>query len=109
MAATPARLMAPDDFSSGGFNDQTIRDIVWTSVGGQAVRISLSDQFGRQPVTFGQVDVGVSAGGPLIIPGAKLRTPCGSSAHPAFGPSSESKTGGWSRLLSQKASRPAMS
>jgi len=73
MAATPARLTGPDDFSSVGFNDQTIRDIVWTSVGGQAVRISLSNQFGRRPVTFGQVDIGVSAGGPLIIPGTNQR------------------------------------
>ena len=47
MAAAPARLTAPDDFSSAGFDDQTIRDIVWTSAGGQAARISLSNQFGR--------------------------------------------------------------
>jgi lysophospholipase L1-like esterase len=73
MAATPARLTAPDDFSSAGFNDQTIRDIVWTSVGGQAVRITLSNQFGRRPVTFGQADIGLSAGGPLIILGTNHR------------------------------------
>jgi lysophospholipase L1-like esterase len=73
MAATPARLTGPDDFSSAGFNDETIRNIVWTSVGGQAVRISLSNQFGRRPVTFGQVDIGISAGGPLIIPGTNQR------------------------------------
>jgi len=40
MAATPSRLAAPDDFSSAGFDDQTIREIVWTSAGGQAARIS---------------------------------------------------------------------
>jgi lysophospholipase L1-like esterase len=73
MAATPARLAAPDDFSSAGFDDQTIRDIVWTSAGGQAVRISLSNQFGRRPVTFGQVDIGLSAGGPLIVLGTNHR------------------------------------
>ena len=73
MAATPARLTGTDDFSSAGFNDETIRNIVWTSVGGQAVRISLSNQFGRRPVTFGQVDIGISAGGPLIIPGTNQR------------------------------------
>src|SRR5580658_1220786 len=73
MAATPARLTAPDDFSSAGFNDQTIRDIVWTSVGGQAVRISLSNRFGRRPVTFGQVDIGLSAGGSLVILGTNHR------------------------------------
>jgi lysophospholipase L1-like esterase len=73
MAATPSKLTAPDDFSSAGFNDQTIRDIVWTSVGGQAVRISLSNQFGRRPVTFGQVDIGLSAGGSLVILGTNHR------------------------------------
>jgi hypothetical protein len=77
MAATPARLTASDDFSSAGFNDQTIRDIVWTSVGGQAVRISLSNRFGRRPVTFGQVDIGLSAGGPLIILGTNHRVTFG--------------------------------
>jgi lysophospholipase L1-like esterase len=69
MPAAPASLAAPDDFSAAGFDDQTIRDIVWTSAGGQAARISLSNQFGRQPVTFSQVDIGISAGGPFVVPG----------------------------------------
>jgi lysophospholipase L1-like esterase len=73
MAAAPARLAAPDDFSPAGFDDQTIRDIVWTSAGGQAARISLSNQFGTRPVTFGQVDIGMSAGGPFIVPGTSHR------------------------------------
>jgi lysophospholipase L1-like esterase len=69
MAAAPAHLAAPDDFSSAGFDDQTIRDIVWTSAGGQAARIRLSNQFGTRPVTFSQVDIGISAGGPFIVSG----------------------------------------
>jgi lysophospholipase L1-like esterase len=69
MAATPASLAAPDDFSSAGFDGQTIRDIVWTSVGGQAARIGLSNRFGTRPVTFGRVDVGLSAGGAFIMSG----------------------------------------
>ena len=69
MAATPASLAAPDDFSSAGFTDQTVRNIVWTSVGGQAARIRLSNRFGTQPVTFSQVDVGISAGGASIVSG----------------------------------------
>jgi lysophospholipase L1-like esterase len=73
MAAAPARLAAPDDFSSSGFHDQTIRDIVWTSAGGQAARITLSNQFGTRPVTFSQVDIGISAGGPLIFLGTDHR------------------------------------
>jgi lysophospholipase L1-like esterase len=73
MAAAPAKLAAPDDFSATGFDDQTIRDIVWTSAGGQAARIRLSNQFGAQPVTFGQVDIGISAGGPFVVPGSSHR------------------------------------
>ena len=73
MAAAPARLAAPDDFSSAGFDDQTIRDIIWTSAGGQAARISLSNQFGTRPVTFSQIDIGISAGGPFIVPGTSHR------------------------------------
>jgi lysophospholipase L1-like esterase len=69
MAATPARLAAPDDFSSAGFEDQTIRDVVWASTGGQAARISLSNQFGTRPVTFSHVIIAISAGGPLIVLG----------------------------------------
>jgi lysophospholipase L1-like esterase len=69
MAATPASLAAPDDFSAAGFTDQTIRNVVWTSVGGQAARIQLSNRFGTQPVTFNQVDVGISAGGAAVVPG----------------------------------------
>jgi lysophospholipase L1-like esterase len=69
MAATPASLAAPDDFSSAGFTGQTIRNIVWTSVGGQAARIRLSNRFGTRPVTFSHVDVGISAGGAAVVPG----------------------------------------
>jgi lysophospholipase L1-like esterase len=77
MAATPRRLAAPDDFSAAGFHDQTIRDIIWTSAGGQAARITLSNEFGTRPVTFSQADVGISAGGPLIVIGTDHRVTFG--------------------------------
>jgi lysophospholipase L1-like esterase len=86
MAAAPARLAAPDDFSSAGFDDQTIRDIVWTSVGGQAARISLSNQFGTRPVTFSEVDIGLSAGGPLIFLGTDHRVTFGGRASVTIAP-----------------------
>ena len=70
MAATPASLVtAPNDFSAAGFTNQTVRNIVWTSTGGQAARIRLSNQYGIQPVTFTQVDVGLSAGSAEIVTG----------------------------------------
>ena len=73
MAAAPAKLAAPDDFSPAGFDDQTIRDIIWASAGGQVARIRLSNQFGTRPVTFRRIDLGISAGGPLIFTGTDHR------------------------------------
>jgi lysophospholipase L1-like esterase len=73
MPYAPAKLAAPDDFSAVGFDDETIRDVVWTSAGGQAARITLSNQFGTRPVTFGQVEIGVSAGGAFVIVGTNHR------------------------------------
>src|SRR5579863_3450133 len=86
MAFAPSRLAAPDDFSARGFDDQTIRDVVWTSAGGQAARIRLSNQFGTRPVTFGQVDVGVSGVGPLIMAGTGHRVTFAGSASVTIAP-----------------------
>src|SRR5215471_12059662 len=62
MAATPASLaLFPGDVSSAGFTDQTVRNIVWTSDGGRAARVRLSNAFGAQAITFDHVDIGVSA------------------------------------------------
>jgi len=43
--------------SQTGFDNQTIRMIVHTSVGGSAVRIRLSNEFGTTPLTVGEVTV----------------------------------------------------
>ena len=68
MAATPPGVYA-GDLSSQGFTDQTIRDIVWTSAGGNAARVRLSNTFGTRAVTFDQVDAGISAGGASVAAG----------------------------------------
>src|ERR1700753_1522443 len=44
-----------------GFSDQPIRHIVFTSVGGQEVRIRLSNRYGAQPLRIGAASVGVVA------------------------------------------------
>lgn len=69
MAATPPSLTSPDDFSSAGFSDQTIRNVVWTSAGGHSARVRLSNVFGTRAVTFNQVDIGISASGAAVVPG----------------------------------------
>jgi lysophospholipase L1-like esterase len=41
-----------------GFDDETVRDIVFTSVGGSEIRIRLSNLFGTRPLDIGQASVG---------------------------------------------------
>jgi lysophospholipase L1-like esterase len=52
-----------------GFRDQTIRDVVFTSIGGREIRVRLSNIFGTRPLVIGQVSVGaVASGGALSGP-----------------------------------------
>ena len=52
-----------------GFNDDTVRNVVFTSIGGTAVRIRLSNLFGRRPLDIGQASVGeVASAGSLTGP-----------------------------------------
>src|SRR5215472_481281 len=59
----------PGDLSAAGFSNQTVRDIVFTSVGGSAARVTISDSFGAAPLRVGQVDVAVAGPGATLVPG----------------------------------------
>ena len=50
--------------------NQTVRDIVRTSIGGSDLQVKLSNVFGSQPVTFGDVSVGVVQSGAALVPGS---------------------------------------
>ncbi len=60
---------ASADRVSGTLVDQTVRDIVHTSIGGSNLRIEVSNAFGDSPVTFGRAFVGVRSAGAAIKPG----------------------------------------
>jgi lysophospholipase L1-like esterase len=49
--------------SHAGFVNETVRDIIRTSVGGTRVRIRLSNEFGTAPLTVNDVKVAVAATG----------------------------------------------
>ena len=49
-----------------GFHDQTIRNIVFTSIGGREVRIRLSNVFGTRPLVIGKATVGAVATGAAL-------------------------------------------
>jgi lysophospholipase L1-like esterase len=54
--------------SATGFNNQTVREIVHTSVGGRVVRLRLANTFGNAPLTVDRVAIARSRGGGDISP-----------------------------------------
>ena len=54
---------------STSFSDQTVRNIVDTSVGGSSLRVQLSNTFGSAPLQVGAVSVGVVLNGSQLLPG----------------------------------------
>jgi lysophospholipase L1-like esterase len=76
-AASP---QAPDGVGLAGLVDQTVRSIVHVSLGGEAVRIRLSNAFGRGPVAFAEASVAVRARGAALVPGTVSGVRFGGSA-----------------------------
>src|ERR1700730_783646 len=50
-------------------NGQTVRQIVHTSLGGECVRVRLSNAYGTAALVVGSAHVAISAGGATIAPG----------------------------------------
>jgi lysophospholipase L1-like esterase len=59
----------PTSPALSGFDNQTVRNIVFTSVGGRVLRIHLSNTFGTQPLAVGSATVGVELSGAQLVPG----------------------------------------
>jgi lysophospholipase L1-like esterase len=78
-AAAPAAAAAN---SAGGYPQYSIRNVVHTSIGGTAVRIRLSNEFGTTPLTFGHVTIAVeaTAGKADAVPGTMRTLTFGGSA-----------------------------
>ncbi len=64
---------ASADDLGGPYTDKTVRDIVHTSIGGDAPRLRLSNAFGTGPVTFDTVYVGEQATGAAVVKGSNHR------------------------------------
>jgi len=65
--AAPAGPPAPASLQT--FTDQTLRLIVHTSIGGNRVRIRVSNEFGAVPLRIGAARIGVRATGSDVAPG----------------------------------------
>lgn len=52
-----------------GFPGQTLRQVVFTSLGGDRVRVRFSNVYGSEAVTLGEARIALRASGPAIQPG----------------------------------------
>jgi lysophospholipase L1-like esterase len=59
--------------AGAGLTDQTVRNVLFLSAGGDAVRVRLSNAFGTRAMTVDTATVAVRAGGAAAVPGT-LRT-----------------------------------
>ncbi|WP_155368365.1 SGNH/GDSL hydrolase family protein [Catellatospora vulcania] len=70
--ALTAPSLANTGSSLNGFADQSIRQLVRVSLGGQKVRLRFANAYGTGPLTIGRASVGlpVAAGSPTLHPGS---------------------------------------
>ncbi len=67
-AASPQGRAVSDPPAIGSFRDQTVRQIVRVSMGGDTVRVRFSNELGRTSLVIGAASVAISAGGASIDP-----------------------------------------
>jgi lysophospholipase L1-like esterase len=78
-AASP-QVATPGTLAAAGFDNQTVRNIVFTSVGGEAVRLKLTNVFGTSPLQIGHVTVAIAGQGAAVVPGTIHQVTFGGSA-----------------------------
>src|SRR5438105_3839497 len=61
--------IAPLPGVTAQYNNQTLREIVHTSVGGDQVRVRIANTFGTAPLLIGAAHVAMSSSGSSIVPG----------------------------------------
>ena len=78
-SASPQGAM-PGTVAAAGFDNQTVRDIIFTSVGGDPIRLELTNAFGTAPLQVGHVTVAVAGLGAAAVPGTIHPVTFGGSA-----------------------------
>ncbi|MDQ2728046.1 MAG: GDSL-type esterase/lipase family protein [Actinomycetota bacterium] len=66
--------------SAIGFADQTVREVVRTSIGGSQLRVRLTNVFGTQPLSVAAAEVGIGQSGNSVVPGSNHMLTVGGSA-----------------------------
>ena len=67
-AASPEA--ASDGGPEHGFDDRTVRDVIYTSTGGTAIRVTISNRYGTRPLDIGAASVGAVLDGAGLVPAA---------------------------------------
>ena len=67
-SASPQTAM-PRTLAAAGFDDQTLREIIFPSVGGDLVRLELTNVFGASALRIGHVTVALTGLGASVVPG----------------------------------------
>jgi len=78
-SASP-QVATRDTLAAVGFDNQTVRDIIFTSVGGDPIRLELTNVFGASPLRVGRVTVAVAGPGAAVLPGTIHSVTFGGSA-----------------------------
>jgi len=67
--STAPQLVEPGNMPpSPGLSNNTLRQIVCVSLGGDSLRVRFSNEFGTSSVTMNEVHIAISAGGSVIYP-----------------------------------------
>jgi lysophospholipase L1-like esterase len=78
-SASPQHAM-PGTVAAAGFDNQTVREIIFTSVGGDPIRLELTNAFGASPLRVGHVTVAVAGLAAEAVPGTIHPVTFGGSA-----------------------------
>ena len=65
---TSPSTLPPDEPADNALDNRTLRLIVHTSIGGEAIRLRLSNTHGDRSVTIGGISVAYQTSGPEIVP-----------------------------------------
>src|ERR1700683_103195 len=70
--------------SSTTFAQQTLRQIVHTSIAGSAARVQLSNAFGTQPVTIADVHIAQRSSGSSVVASSDCQVTFGGQSSPTI-------------------------
>ena len=67
---TGGTFFSPGCPSDVGLTNQTVRNVVYLSAGGDKIRVRISNAYGSEPLNVGAATVAISAGGAATVPGS---------------------------------------